>query len=426
MYSQQYRDNTYKNLDMLPYEKLPHVQATKGFSHLAGIRVLDLSTSVAGPYATQLLADFGATVLKIEKIEGGDDARQWGPPFLNGASLWFLSVNRNKHSMALDVSQAAGFEVLMSLLETTDLLVLNMTPRVQSKLGLDYAKLASRFPKLIHASLTGFGLTGSRADHPCYDLISEGYSGIMDLTGEFENDPQKIGTPAADMLAGQDLAMAALAAINGRHLTGKGCSIDVSMHATMSRFTSPRVVAYLGSGELPRRSGGRDSVIAIYQVFNAADAQLSLGLGNDAIWKRFWETVGDVPFGLNAQYASNAGRREHRATIVAHISQVLKTRTRDEWLTLFAANRIPAGPINRVDEVVTDQDLLDKEFFYTSDSAYGPVPQVGLGIGMDGKQSVHRKAPPKLGEDTQVVLKDWLNMPDAEIEQLKESGIVNR
>lgn len=411
---------------MLPYEKLPHVQASTGFSHLEGLRVLDLSTSVAGPYATQLLADFGATVLKIEKTDGGDDSRQWGPPFLNGASLWFLSVNRNKHSMALNVSQPAGLEILMSLLESTDVLVLNMTPRVQAKLGLDYAKLEQKFPRLIHASLTGFGLTGSRADHPCYDLISEGYSGIMDLTGEIENDPQKVGTPAADMLAGQDLAMAVLAALNGRHATHKGCCIDISMHATMSRFSAPRVVSYLGSGEVPRRSGGKDSVIAIYQVFDTADAQLSLGLGNDAIWKRFWETVGDVDFGAIPAYANNAGRRTHRATIVKHISTILKTRTRDAWLELFAANRIPAGPINRVDEVVADKDLLDKEFFYTSDSAFGPIPQVGLGIHINGEQRVHRKSPPKLGEDTQEILTDWLNLSETEIEKLKQAGIVNR
>jgi crotonobetainyl-CoA:carnitine CoA-transferase CaiB-like acyl-CoA transferase len=198
------------------------------------------------------------------------------------------------------------------------------------------------------------------------------------------------------------------------------------MHATMSRFSAPRVVAYLGSGEVPRRSGGRDSVIAIYQVFNTADAQLSLGLGNDAIWKRFWDTVGDVAFGQTPAYANNAGRREHRQAIVERITEVLKTRTRDEWLELFASNRIPAGPINRVDEVVADQDLLDKEFFYTSDSAYGAIPQVGLGIHIDGQQRVHRKSPPKLGEDTQVVLKDWLTMSDAEIEKLQQAGIVNR
>ena len=409
----------------LPYQHLPHVQAAQGFAHFEGIQVLDLSTSVAGPYATQLLADFGATVLKIEKPGTGDDARQWGPPFLNGASLWFLSVNRNKHSMALDISQPEGLEILLSLLETTDVLVLNMTPRVQDKLGLNFAKLQERFPRLIHASLTGFGLTGSRSDHPCYDLIAEGYSGIMDLTGESESDPQKVGTPAADMLAGQDLAMAVMAAIHGRARNGKGSSIDISMLATMTRFTAPRVVAYLGSDEVPRRSGGKDSVIAIYQVFNTADAQLSLGLGNDAIWKRFWQAVGDPAFAETPEYAGNAGRRTHRPAIVARIAEVLATKPRDEWLALFAKNRIPAGPINRVDEVTKDQDLLTKEFFYKSDSGYGEVPQVGLGITIDGKHHVHRKAPPTLGEDTEAILRERLKLSPAQITQLQQAKIVN-
>ncbi|MDO9025792.1 CoA transferase [Zwartia sp.] len=409
----------------LPYEALPKVSASSGFSHLSGLRVLDLSTSVAGPYAAQLLGDFGATVVKIEKPGTGDDARHWGPPFLNGASLWYLSVNRNKHSMVLDMNQAEGLDILMQMLEMTDVLILNMTPRVQEKLGLDYAKLQQRFPRLIHASLTGFGLTGRRRDDPCYDLIAEGYSGIMDLTGEIESDPQKVGTPAADMLAGQDLAMAVLAALNSRHQTGIGCSVDISMHASMTRFMAPRVVSYLGSAELPRRSGGKDSVIAIYQVFDASDAQLSLGLGNDAIWKRFWETVGDVSFGAQTQYASNAGRREHRAAIVVRIAEILRTKTRDEWLALFSKSRIPAGPINRVDEVVRDEDLLDKEFFYTSESGYGVVPQVGLGIGMNGQQSVHRKSPPTLGEDTNAILQDWLSFKADRIADLKKKGIVN-
>lgn len=409
----------------LPYEALPTVSASSGFSYLSGVRVLDLSTSVAGPYAAQLLGDFGATVVKVEKPGTGDDARHWGPPFLNGASLWYLSVNRNKHSLVLDMNQGEGQDILLRMLEMTDVLILNMTPRVQEKLGLDYAKLQQRFPRLIHASLTGFGLTGRRRDDPCYDLIAEGYSGIMDLTGEIESDPQKVGTPAADMLAGQDLAMAVLAALNSRHQTGRGCNVDISMHASMTRFMAPRVVSYLGSAELPRRSGGKDSVIAIYQVFEASDAQLSLGLGNDAIWKRFWETVGDVSFGAQPQYASNAGRREHRAAIVVRIAEILRTQTRDAWLALFSKNRIPAGPINRVDEVVRDADLLDKEFFYASESGYGMVPQVGLGIGMNGEQSVHRKSPPTLGEDTDAILKDWLSMNADQLALLKKKGIVN-
>ena len=409
---------------MLPYETLPTVQSGTGFDMLAGIRVLDLSTSIAGPYATQLLADFGATVLKIEKNGTGDDSRQWGPPFLNGAALWFLSVNRNKHSMALDVGKPEGLAVLTELLETTAVLVVNMTPRVQQKLGIDHATLAARFPRLVHASLTGFGLTTSRREHPCYDLIAEGYSGIMDLTGELENDPQKVGTPAADMLGGQDLAMAVMAALYKRQRTGRGASIDISMIATMTRFTAPRVSSYLGSAELPRRSGGRDSVIAIYQVFDTADEQLTLGLGNDAIWQRFWDAVGDPDFARKPQYASNASRRENRVEIVQRIAAILAGRSRDEWLALFARNRIPAGPLNRVDEVVQDPDLLETKFFYQSDSAYGLIPQIGLGIAIDGNQDIHRKPPPALGEDTDTVLREWLGKADADIEALKKSGII--
>lgn len=409
---------------MLPYETLPTVQSGAGFDMLEGIRVLDLSTSIAGPYATQLLADFGATVLKIEKNGTGDDSRQWGPPFLNGAALWFLSVNRNKHSMALDVSKPEGHAVLTELLETADVLVVNMTPRVQQKLGIDHATLAARFPRLIHASLTGFGLTTSRSEHPCYDLIAEGYSGVMDLTGELENDPQKVGTPAADMLGGQDLAMSVMAALYKRQRTGRGTSIDISMIATMTRFTAPRVSSYLGSAELPRRSGGRDSVIAIYQVFDTADEQLTLGLGNDAIWQRFWEAVGDPDFARKPQYASNASRRENRVEIVQRIAAILTGRPRDEWLALFAHNRIPAGPLNRVDEVVQDRDLLETKFFYQSDSAYGFIPQIGLGIAIDGNQNIHRKPPPALGEDTDTVLREWLGKGDADIEALKKSGII--
>ena len=408
----------------LPYQHLPHVQAAQGFSHFEGIQVLDLSTSVAGPYATQLLADFGATVLKIEKPGTGDDARQWGPPFLNGASLWFLSVNRNKQSMALDISQPEGLELLLSLLETTDVLVLNMTPRVQEKLGLNFAKLQERFPRLIHASLTGFGLTGSRSDHPCYDLIAEGYSGIMDLTGESENDPQKVGTPAADMLAGQDLAMAVMAAIHGRARTGKGSSIDISMLSTMTRFTAPRVVAYLGSDEVPRRSGGKDSVIAIYQVFETADEPMTLGLGNDAIWKRFWEAVGQPEVAQNLEFASNAQRRAKREEIVKIIADLLRSKPRADWLELLARARVPAGPIQRLDELAQDAALHESGFLYRMDGPDGHIPQVGLGIRFDGCTEGTATPPPKLGADTDHILSAWLDYDVSQIDQLRAQRII--
>jgi crotonobetainyl-CoA:carnitine CoA-transferase CaiB-like acyl-CoA transferase len=409
---------------MLPYEQLPPPRDTERFTQLQGVRVIDLSTSIAGPYATQLLGDFGASVLKVEKTGTGDDARQWGPPFLNGASLWFLSVNRNKHSLALDVGSPEGRGIFLELLREADVLVLNMTAGVQKKLGLDYETLHAKFSRLIHASLTGFGLTGKRADLPCYDLVAEGYSGIMDLTGEPDREAQKVGTPAADLLAGQDLAMAVLAALYARQRHGCGCNIDISMLAAMARFTAPRLVTYLGSGELPRRAGGKDSVIAIYQVFDTADAPMSLGLGNDAIWRRFWEAVGDVAFGSNPEFASNSLRREQRTRIVARIGEILRSRPRDAWLELFAQQRVPAGPINRVDEIAGDALLREQGFLYTCDSAYGPIPQVGLGIAVDGKANAHGKPPPALGEDTIEVLSGWLGKTSDEIESLRQRGVV--
>lgn len=408
----------------MPYRKLPELKNSEGMNFLCGLRVVDLTTSIAGPYATQLLADFGAEVIKIEKPGTGDDTRQWGPPFLHDESPWYLSVNRNKSSVTLDISRPEGREVLDALIEDCDVLVLNMVSRVQKKLGLDYAQLKERFPQLIHASLTGFGLTGARSHLPCYDLIAEGYSGVMDVTGEFENPPQKVGTPAADLLAGQDLTMAVMAAWIRRERTGQGCEIDVSMQASMTRFMTPRLASYISSGELPRRSGGRDSVIAIYQVFDTADLPLSLGLGNDGIWQRFWQAVGQPQVGEDPVYASNADRRQHRADIVQKIADLLQTRTRDEWLTIFAENRIPAGPINRLDEVAEDPDLIDRGFLYQVESAKGNVPQIGLGIRINGQDAVHRKAPPTLGEDTQTILGERLQLSPGRIQQLRDAGVI--
>lgn len=409
---------------MRAYETLPSMTAAAGLQLLAGIRVVDLSTSVAGPYGSQLLADLGATVLKVEKPRTGDDARHWGPPFLHGESPWFLSVNRNKHSMTLDINRPEGYAILQGLLDEADVLILNLVGRSQEKLGLDYPRLHARHPRLIHASLTGFGLTGKRADLPCYDLIAEGYSGVMDLTGEADSPPQKVGTPAADLLAGEDVAMAVLAALVARARTGRGTQIDVSMHATMTRFMAPRLLSYLSSDELPRRSGGTDSVIAIYQIFDTADEKLALGLGNDAIWQRFWNTVGDPEFGHKPDYACNADRREHRRAIVQRIAAILSSRRRDEWIELFANARVPCGPINRLDQVVADSDLLDKRFFYTVQGAGGPLPLVGLGIGFEGLQDVYRKPPPALGEDTRNVLAEWLCMEPDEIDRLDKEGVI--
>ena len=410
---------------MLPLDQLPRKDGPgrERVRLLEGVRVLDLTTSIAGPYATLLLADFGASVVKVERREG-DDARGWGPPFLAGQSLWFLSVNRNKRSVTLDFSAAQGRELLHRLVARHDVVVTNQIGRSQQKLGIDHASLSALHPGLIHVSITGFGVHGPRSELPSYDLIAEGYSGVMDLTGEAGGAPQKVGTPAADLLAGMDAAMAVAAALYRRRADGKGCAIDVSMAESMTRFMAPRLVPFLGSGELPRRSGARDSVIAVYQTFDTADEPLTLGLGNDGIWHRFWAAVGDPDYGAEVRFRTNKERRAARPEIVARIQSVLLERRRAQWLELFAGQRIPAGPINRLDEVAADRDLQARGMLY-SVTAFGTgIPQVGLGIAVDGTADTYASPPPALGEHTGAVLSELLGLSEAEIVRLREQHII--
>ena len=408
----------------LPHENLPAPAGIPALALLDGVTVLDLTTSIAGPYASMLLGDMGARVIKIERPGRGDDCRAWGPPWLDGEALWFVSVNRNKQSVALDFSGSEGRNVLHDMVRKADVVIVNLVERAQKKLGVDYATLSALKPNLVFVSLTGFGLTGARRDFPCYDLIAEGYSGVMDLTGEADSPPQKIGTPAADLIAGMDAAFATVAALFDRARNGRGHQIDVAMVDSMTRFMAPRIVPYLGAGEVPHRTGARDSVIAVYQAFDTRDKPLTLALGNDAIWKRFWQVAGRPEIGADARYGSNADRRAARAEIVAEIQNVLKSRPRDEWLDLFREAKVPAGPVNSVDDLTHDPHLLERGLFYTAKSDGRRVPQVGFGIGIDGCYATYRLPPPRLGEHTEAVLRDWLGYDAHTITRLREQKLI--
>jgi len=403
---------------------LPSPKHNHCFSALQNIKVLDFSTSVAGPYGCQLLADFGAEVVKIEKPITGDDARGWGPPFLDNESLWFLSVNRNKSSVVIDMALDEGKALFNKLICEADVLVTNLLPKVQKKLKIDFESLKTLNPQLIHASLTGFGLEGKRSNFPCYDLIAEGYSGVMDMTGEINQDPQKIGTPAADLLAGMDLALATMAALLQRAKDNQGHAIDIAMVDSMTRFMTPRLISYLGSGELPRRDGAKESVIAIYQVFQTADEPITLGLGNDAIWKRFWSALNEPEYINDPKYTSNADRRKLRQQLVQAIQERLLKQPKAYWLDLFQSNNIPAGPINRLDQISSDAEMFQRGMFYSLNNKSSEIPQVGLGIQIDGQQSFCSKPPPKLGADTSMILEKWLNLSNLEIENLISKNII--
>lgn len=410
-----------------PADALPVKSMGQGFNLLEGVRVVDLTTSVAGPSATMLLADMGAEVLKIERPIGGDDARSWGPPFLDGESLWFLSVNRNKKSIALDYSKPEGLDILYRLVSHADIVVVNLSPRVARKLKVDPATLQQLYPSLIYVSITGFGLTGHRADWTCYDLIAEGYSGVMDLTGDAGGEPQKVGAPAADMLAGQDAAFAAVSALYARQRTGSGHVIDIALVDSMTRFLACRITPYLGSGEIPTRSGGKDSVIAIYQSFETADYPITLGLGNDNLWQKFWTAIGRPEVAATPGMKTNADRRNRRPEIVAMISEILREKPRGHWLAILREARIPAGPINSIDQLVADKALLERGMFYRTKAAHGGmVPQVGTGIVVDGQSNFPRCMPPALGEHTEEVLQGLLGVTDDELRKLSEKSVTGR
>jgi crotonobetainyl-CoA:carnitine CoA-transferase CaiB-like acyl-CoA transferase len=407
-----------------PSVDLPVVEVGDGFDLLKGVRVLDLTSSIAGPYATMLLADMGAEVLKVERPGTGDDTRSWGPPFLDGDALWFQSVNRNKLSLSLDYTTTEGKKTLRDLVHVSDVVVVNLLPASAKKFGVDAASLRAVKPDLIYVSITGFGLEGGRSEWACYDLIAEGYSGVMDLTGEPTNGPQKVGAPAADMLAGSDAAYATVAALYAQRRTGRGRIVDVALVDSMTRFLTCRIVPFLGSGETPRRSGGKDSVIAIYQAFETSDKPITLALGNDNIWQRFWDAVGDPDFAKQVRYKSNSDRRAHRQELVAHIEQLLKQRTRAQWLELFTRSRIPAGPINRIDEIATDEHLRRRGLFYRLRSNNRETPQVGTGIQIDGAFNRPRALPPKLGEHTGDILTNLLGYDASTIGALRHAKVI--
>lgn len=409
---------------MIPSERLPRQAGRSGQRLLSGIRVIDLTTSLAGPYATMLLGDFGAEIVKIERPKVGDDSRHWKPPSYAGHALWYLSVNRNKKSVTLDFSTDDGRAILHELVRKSDVLVTNQLPRVQKKLGIDIDTVRALRPDIVWVSITGFGLSGARSERPCYDLIAEGYSSVMDLTGELDSGPQKVGTPAADLLGGADAAMGCLAALLDRKTTGQGHTVEISLVESMTRFMTPRIVSYLGSGEVSRRSGARDSVIAVYQVFQTSDDPITLGLPNENIWKRFCAAVGKPEWAAQERFKDNAARVNVRAELVGLIQDILRTDTRAHWLDLFTREQIPSGPINRVDEVTADTHLLDRGLFYAIESGGHAIPQVGLGIRFDDKPAGYDVGPPELGQDTETILAGLLGLSKERIGELRSRGVL--
>lgn len=398
---------------------------------LQGIRVLDLSRILAGPWCTQQLADLGAEVIKIEKPGSGDDTRSWGPPWLEGSqeAAYYLSANRGKQSVAIDLAQPEGQKLIHQLLEQCDVLVENFKVGGLKKYGLDYASLKQKKPNLIYCSITGFGQDGPYAQRAGYDFMIQAMGGVMSLTGQPDDQPgggpMKIGVAFADIFTGLYASNAILAALLQRQKTGEGVHIDLGLLDVQVGVLANQALNYLTSGEVPQRLGNAHPNIVPYQSFASADGYIILAVGNDGQFQRFCNLAGCPELATDPRFSSNRLRVEHREVLIPLLEPVLKTRSTDEWLALLEPAAVPCGPINSLDRVFNDPQVQHRKMALTlPHSQGGEVKLVSNPVRFDGKALNAETAPPLLGEHTRDVASRLLGLTVEEQEVLKNQGVL--
>ena len=364
---------------------------------LAGLKVVELARILAGPWAGQMLADLGAEVVKVERPDGGDDTRGWGPPFVEGegSAAYFHGCNRGKTSLAIDFESEEGRERVRALAAQADVLIENFKVGGLAKYGLDYVSLSTLNPRLVYCSITGFGQDGPYAPRAGYDFMIQGMGGIMDLTGDPDGEPQKIGVAFADIFTGVYASTAILAALRGREQSGRGCHIDMALLDTQVAVLANQAMNYLVSGTSPRRLGNRHPNIAPYQTFEVADGWIIVAVGNNGQFAKLCELLGLPALAEELRFASNAERVKHRDALAAALAPALALRQRDELLAAFAAAGVPAGPINNVAEVFADPQVVARGLRIER----GGVPGVASPIVIDGKRQVAERGSPPLGEE---------------------------
>ncbi|MBS0249602.1 MAG: CoA transferase [Proteobacteria bacterium] len=384
--------------------------ATDASKPLAGLRVLELARVLAGPWAGQTLADLGASVIKVERPDGGDDTRGWGPPFIAdddgpGSAAYFHATNRGKRSIALDYESQGGREAAVALAKQADVIIENFKVGGLAKYGLDYAAIKAINPGVIYCSITGFGQTGPYAPRAGYDFIVQGMGGIMDLTGAPDGEPQKIGVAFADIFTGIYATIGILAALNRRNGTGEGAVIDMALLDTQVSVLANQAMNYLASGTPPRRLGNAHPNIVPYQVFEAADGPIIIAAGNDGQFARVCDLLGLKSLAADDRFKTNAGRVANRAELIPRLAPEIAKRTAGDLLAALETAGVPAGPVNRLDQVFADPQVLARELRQDlTRSGAAPVPTVRSPIVIDGSPCAATTASPKLGVDTVSVL----------------------
>ncbi|MGO4908496.1 CaiB/BaiF CoA transferase family protein [Pseudorhodobacter sp. W20_MBD10_FR17] len=401
---------------------------------LKGLRVLDLSRILAGPTATQLLADLGAEVIKIERPGKGDDTRGWGPPFMTDAagadtreSAYYLSANRGKQSVAINIADPQGQALIASLAAKADILVENFKAGDLARYGLDYATLAAINPRLIYCSISGFGQTGPNADRAGYDFLVQGEAGLMSLTGEPDRPPMKAGVGIADLMCGMYAVVGILAAVQARHNSGQGQHIDIALMDTQVAMLVNQGVAHLTDGQIPPRRGNDHPTIVPYGTFPASDGDFILAIGNDTQFARFAELAGAPGLAQDDRFATNAARVRNRAVLIGLVAGLTAGKTAADWLAACAAHGIPAGPINDLSQVFSSPQVAARGMKVQMPhptAGKGTVDLIGNPLKLSKTPICYTKAPPTLGADTHAVLQDHLGLGTAELLALQDAGVI--
>lgn len=382
---------------------------------LDGVFVLDLSRILAGPTATQLLGDLGATVIKVENPKtGGDDTRGWGPNYVTGTdgaptdlSAYFMSANRNKQSIAVDISTAEGQDIIRQLAARADVVIENYKPDGLVKYGLDHATILKAHPGVVYCSISGFGQTGPNRDQPGYDLMAQGYGGIMSLTGDPDGAPMKVGVGIADVMCGMYATIGILAALRHRDHTGEGQHIDLSLVDAQMAWLINEGCNYLTSGEVPERRGNAHPNIVPYDAFATSDGHVLVAVGNDAQFARFCDAIGAPELGTDARYVTNLGRIQNRDTLIPALRPVLAKLTKDDVLAKLRAVKVPVGPIQNVAEALGSDQALARGTVVQiprADVADGHISLLANPLKFSATPVRYDLPPPRFGQDTQAVL----------------------
>jgi crotonobetainyl-CoA:carnitine CoA-transferase CaiB-like acyl-CoA transferase len=403
---------------------------------LSGLRVLDLSRVLAGPWASQLLADLGADVVKVERPRAGDDTRAWGPPWLSDAegeptseSAYYLSANRNKRSVTIDMAQAEGQALIRQLASQADIVLENFKVGGLVRYGLDYASLCAINPRLIYCSITGFGQTGPYAARAGYDFLIQGMGGLMSLTGRPDGSPGegpvKVGVALTDIMTGLYSAVAVLAAVAHRDRSGRGQHIDLALLDVQIAALANQAANYLIGGDVPRRMGNAHPNIVPYQDFPTADGYMIIAVGNDSQFANLCEALDRPQWARDARFRTNPQRVKHRDELVEALRGVTLTRTTAQWVSMLEARGVPCGPINRMDQVFADPQVQARAMrLEMSHPVAGKVPLVANPIRMSETPVQYRHAPPTLGEHTEAVLGEWLALDAPQVAALRNRGVV--